>query len=511
MKKKKYRKRKIPKFYYVISLGIFLFLGVGYSVINSTLGINGTVVASQNSWNIYFTNLQYSDTNVSMGSVSITNGTTLNLDVTLENPGDKYEFTFDIKNEGTLDSLIRSVNKTALSADQQKFLTYTLTYSDGEEIKTDDLLKSGETKTAHVLIQYKNLRVKDDYPENDVVLSLTMGINYYQPLEDNYTVTLNYGGNTKTYNVSNLTQTTTVNDLEIPSDYKVVACNNEVVPTTDNETGKIIIKNVKNNAICRLETSVKNAITNSGNEKTNITIISDDTSADKATISATQDITIDLNGKNYTISDTSTTTACITLNGNLTINDSKGNGQLNADNNTLLDVATTATLNTNGVTLNKVNSGGNDNIINCGGVITLKKTTIGNVNKLDGGTSMSILKIDRSNTTLNILDNSVIDGSASNDTTIDINNANAVIINVKDSTVKTSLVAFNISVWGNVINLCNSKIEGTAMVDLFFGAQNSYTKVFYSKNTIFKDGTNVPSSYQGTAKSVINSDIACGE
>ena len=47
---RKYRKRKLPKYFFIISLALFLFVGIGYSVINSNLTMQGNVVRKATSW-----------------------------------------------------------------------------------------------------------------------------------------------------------------------------------------------------------------------------------------------------------------------------------------------------------------------------------------------------------------------------------------------------------------------------------------------------------------------------
>jgi hypothetical protein len=49
--------------------------------------------------------------------------------VTLNEPGDFYEFTINVVNDGTIDAVLSSINLTELTAAQQKYITHVVTYN----------------------------------------------------------------------------------------------------------------------------------------------------------------------------------------------------------------------------------------------------------------------------------------------------------------------------------------------------------------------------------------------
>ena len=109
---------------------LFLFLGIGYSAINTNLGIFGDISLFKASWNVYFDNI-----NVTTGSVNpisapkIFNKTSFDFEVKLENPGDYYEFTVDLHNDGTINARIGEVNiSPILTSVQQEYLNYLIKY-----------------------------------------------------------------------------------------------------------------------------------------------------------------------------------------------------------------------------------------------------------------------------------------------------------------------------------------------------------------------------------------------
>jgi hypothetical protein len=90
-----------------ISLFILALLSIGlvYAALTSNLTINGGTKLAGNTWDIHFANL-----NVTNGSVEATTPAAINptdnkkisYAITLEKPGDFYEFTVDVVNAGSI-------------------------------------------------------------------------------------------------------------------------------------------------------------------------------------------------------------------------------------------------------------------------------------------------------------------------------------------------------------------------------------------------------------------------
>ncbi len=181
--KKLVKKRTIGKisFYFSAIFFISIFIGVGYAYLNSQLSIKGQTTIAKASWDVHFENIVKVDGNVSNPSATITNNATLvNFNVSLENPGDFYEFTVDVVNKGTIDAMVSSLVNTGISPEQQKFLTYTVTYLGNNEIKEKQLLKSGDTTTIDVFIKYRDDVSSVDLPGDDQNLAVSLSLMYTQ-------------------------------------------------------------------------------------------------------------------------------------------------------------------------------------------------------------------------------------------------------------------------------------------------------------------------------------------
>ena len=100
--------------YYIIVLLLVLVMGIGYAAIQSTLNINGTAMIKISGWNVHFENLHVTDGSVAINTtagdvaaaIEDTNKTSIDYVVTLEKPGDFYEFTVEAVNGGTMDAKI---------------------------------------------------------------------------------------------------------------------------------------------------------------------------------------------------------------------------------------------------------------------------------------------------------------------------------------------------------------------------------------------------------------------
>ena len=179
--KKIRRKVNKPLLYFVFF--VFASVTVGYAALSTTLSITGKGTLSKNSWDIHFENLVIVDNGASVVTTAPTIDSTktkVSFNITLSKPGDTYEFTVDAVNKGTIDAMLSGFSATSLTTDQQKYLTYTVTYSDGATISTKDYLKKGTSKTIRVRVRFKDDLSATDLPSSAETLNLTATFVYVQ-------------------------------------------------------------------------------------------------------------------------------------------------------------------------------------------------------------------------------------------------------------------------------------------------------------------------------------------
>ena len=179
--KKIRRKVNKPLLYFVFF--VFASVTVGYAALSTTLSITGKGTLSKNSWDIHFENLVIVDNGASVVTTAPTIDSTktkVSFNITLSKPGDTYEFTVDAVNKGTIDAMLSGFSATSLTTDQKKYLTYTVTYSDGATISTKDYLKKGTSETIRVRVRFKDDLSATDLPSSAETLNLTATFVYVQ-------------------------------------------------------------------------------------------------------------------------------------------------------------------------------------------------------------------------------------------------------------------------------------------------------------------------------------------
>lgn len=166
---------------------------IGFAAFSSTLEIKGSANFKTQSWNVHFENLEKSSnmTAIEFNAPLIESNTTVisGLKAEFNKPGQVAEYTFDIVNGGTFDSIITGVtintpncigtgtNATTDAENVCKNLSVKLTDSTGADITTGRELKaSGDSETGRLencklTITYNALTPANELPTNDVEVS----------------------------------------------------------------------------------------------------------------------------------------------------------------------------------------------------------------------------------------------------------------------------------------------------------------------------------------------------
>ena len=182
-----------------------LGLTVAFAALSTTLNINGTAYLDAAKWGIRFENLS-SPTKI--GSATTTGTAKIEeskaaeitgMNVSLSIPGDKVVYTVDLVNKGTINAKIDNIEKTVLTQEQQRYLTFKVTDPNGYEIKQGDILSAGETKKITITIEFIKDLTKEDLPKQTSTISLSYKLNFVQT--DEKVTSVSQGNNFKTYSV----------------------------------------------------------------------------------------------------------------------------------------------------------------------------------------------------------------------------------------------------------------------------------------------------------------------
>ena len=163
----------------IVLISIFS-LTIVYAALSVTLNIQGNAQVVASNWDIHLANPTVKSGSVSGNAPSIS-GNNLSFSVNLTKPGEFYEFTVDVVNDGTIDAMIDSVVKTPeLTTAQAKYLKYEISYANGESINTKQTIKSKTKTPIKVRIEYRNDLSASDLPSTTTNLSLKLTLIYVQ-------------------------------------------------------------------------------------------------------------------------------------------------------------------------------------------------------------------------------------------------------------------------------------------------------------------------------------------
>ena len=172
----------------IISILFMLIAGltVAFAALSTTLNINGTAYLDAAKWGIRFENLSSptkigSATTTGTAKIEETKAAEItDMNVSLSIPGDKIVYTVDLVNKGTINAKIDNIEKTVLTQEQQRYLTFKVTDKNGYEIKQGDILEKGETKKITITIEFIKDLTKEDLPKQTSTISLSYKLNFVQ-------------------------------------------------------------------------------------------------------------------------------------------------------------------------------------------------------------------------------------------------------------------------------------------------------------------------------------------
>ena len=164
----------------IVMVSVFT-LSIAYAAMSAVLEIHGNSEVVASSWDIHLENVKVKSGSVSANAPSISGTSSVGFDVELNTPGEFYEFTVDVVNEGSIDAMIDSVVKTPeLTTEQAKYIKYEITYENGESIGSKQTLKKGTTTPIKVRVEYRKDIVASDLPSTATELSLKLTLIYVQ-------------------------------------------------------------------------------------------------------------------------------------------------------------------------------------------------------------------------------------------------------------------------------------------------------------------------------------------
>ena len=186
------------KRFLLIALFVALIAGIsfGFAYLQTTLTINGSTTIKKVGWLVHFKNLSidadsYTNPDANNNNAAqnyariVENDTKVEFGVTLKQPGDFYEFEFDIANDGTLDAKLKTLTQTGTGiapddtdVDNLAYFSYSITGIPAQ----GSVLAPGSANYEHVVIrvEYPADIDPEDLPGEDFTFERTIVLNYEQ-------------------------------------------------------------------------------------------------------------------------------------------------------------------------------------------------------------------------------------------------------------------------------------------------------------------------------------------
>ena len=206
-------------------LALILGISVGYAALSAQLKINGTSTIKRAQWSVHF-GTEANDIQVTSGSVTGDNVTTpariksgtsdteIEYSVSLPEPGDYYEFTANVVNDGTLDAIIGGEDAVQLTITAheiengvegaeipkesagnvlgwENYFSYSVVWDKldpkrlpavGDKLAAPTGNANRVARPVKVRVYYDKdkLESDDDLPKKDIKLDLTFSMNFVQ-------------------------------------------------------------------------------------------------------------------------------------------------------------------------------------------------------------------------------------------------------------------------------------------------------------------------------------------
>ena len=176
-------KNKMLQTFIILFLVVVVFaMSIYYAIAsyNDALELSSTVnIKGQSIWDIGFIQSTYKEADNSQEGIVSINGTSLVASTVLQQPGDFYEFSIDVRNNGNIDGELTSM---VINSDVSDYVDISIKYGNnyytGINNNLDIDLLVGNSEKIIVRMAYKDMSELDSLPDSDVDINLLVSLNY---------------------------------------------------------------------------------------------------------------------------------------------------------------------------------------------------------------------------------------------------------------------------------------------------------------------------------------------
>ena len=170
MANRKYRK--------LIFVTLILFISIGFAILSSNLSLTNIFTITEASFDVHFSDVTIDESTIENATYLYSNSNKeINFTIPFDKPGDYIDYKLYAVNGGTIDAALETISIT-IPDTIEDYVTYTLTYYNGQALTAGDLLRVGTNIPFKLHIEY-NYNIDDFIDVNSV--SITLTLKYKQP------------------------------------------------------------------------------------------------------------------------------------------------------------------------------------------------------------------------------------------------------------------------------------------------------------------------------------------
>ena len=168
----------------IVLISVFS-LTMAYAALSVTLNVAGNAEVTGSNWDVHFENPIVKSGSISNVVPDIVSSKAVEFTVEFNMPGDFYEFTIDVVNDGTIDAMIDNIFiSSSITPEQEKYLYGTLKYDNGNELGRNHLLKAGESLRYRFRAEFKKDVTAADLPTSSSSVDFSIELVYSQATEN---------------------------------------------------------------------------------------------------------------------------------------------------------------------------------------------------------------------------------------------------------------------------------------------------------------------------------------
>lgn len=177
----------------IIIVLLILSISIGFAILSSNLSIGSSLTIADASFDVHFDNVAKVAYTAENDTYTYSeNNTILNFEIPLDKPGEYADYKIYVVNAGTIDAVLDTFTVT-IPSEVQNYLNYSLTYYNGTNPISGDLLRKGTNIPLKLHVEYK-YDVDNFIPLETSTVTVSMSYKQPQSVDNKYVWEFDYQG-----------------------------------------------------------------------------------------------------------------------------------------------------------------------------------------------------------------------------------------------------------------------------------------------------------------------------